>query len=144
MLPVVLDTNCLVSALLFSRNNLKWLRELWQRQAIVPLVCKDTVSELLRVLAYPKFKLTQQEQEILLADFLPYTQVVQIAEVPKGLPCIRDAQDQIFLTLAVVGKAEALITGDQDLLVWQDRFSSPPIMTLTAFYQWYSARFHII
>ena len=53
---VVLDTNCLVSALLFSKQPLAWLRHSWQNGDIIPLASKETVSELIRVLAYPKWR----------------------------------------------------------------------------------------
>jgi len=59
---IVLDTNCIISALIFSRQKMAWLRHSWQSGAIIPLVSKETASELLKVLAYPKFKLTNREQ----------------------------------------------------------------------------------
>ena len=97
---VVIDTNCLVSALIFSRRSFAWLRQAWQAQRFVALASRETVSELLRVLAYPKFKLTRDEQQALLAEFLPYVETVQIDTTPDGLPDIRDADDTIFLVLA--------------------------------------------
>lgn len=51
---VVLDTNCVVSALLFSRGRLAWLRRAWQSGRVVPLVSRGTATKLIRVLAYPK------------------------------------------------------------------------------------------
>ncbi len=113
-----------------------WLRHNWQSGAIIPLVSKKTASELLKVLAYPKFKLTKTEQLLLLADFLPYAETVTSLEVPLNLPVIRDTADQMFITLAVVGKADALVTGDNDLLVFKNVFKTPPIMSLSEFEQW--------
>lgn len=115
---------------------MSWLRHNWQSGAIIPLVSKETASELLRVLAYPKFKLTKTEQLVLLADFLPYAETVTSLEVPVDLHVIRDTADQMFLTLAVVGKADALVTGDNDLLIIKDLFKTPPIMSLSEFEQW--------
>lgn len=135
---VVLDTNCLVSALLFSKQPLAWLRHSWQNGDIIPLASKETVSELIRVLAYPKFKLTREEQELLLADFLPYVETVKVSKVPEGLPIIRDAKDQMFLNLAVVAKADVLVSGDEDILTIQAIFHTPPIMRLTEFKIWLS------
>ena len=37
---------------------------------------KVTVNELMRVLAYPKFTLDTDEQALLLADFLPYAEII--------------------------------------------------------------------
>jgi predicted nucleic acid-binding protein len=67
------------------------------------------------VLAYPKFKLTRDEREALLADFLPYVETVKIDTKPDGLPDIRDGQDIIFLELAAASRADALVTGDGDI-----------------------------
>lgn len=121
MTPVVLDTNVVVSALLFTNGRLAWLRRAWQHKQLQPLVCKATVSELLRVLAYPKFKLTTESREALLADFLPYATAIELPEPWPSLPRCRDEKDQMFLALAQVGNAEALITGDGDLLALRDQ-----------------------
>jgi putative PIN family toxin of toxin-antitoxin system len=77
----------------------------------------------LRVLAYPKFKLTAEEQEQLLADFLPYTEVITLPTPWPDVPACRDQQDQVFLVLARVGRAEALVTGDADLLAMRETFA---------------------
>ena len=127
---VVLDTNCIISTLLFSQQKMAWLRHAWQNEQIIPLASKDTVNELMRVLAYPKFKLGKDEQALLLADFLPYAATVVIDKIPEGLPLIRDKDDQMFLILAVAGKADALVSGDADILQLKDSFFTPPIMTL--------------
>lgn len=133
---VVLDTNCVISALLFSQQKMAWLRHGCQSGDFVPLVNKQTASELLRVLAYPKFKLTKAEQALLLADFLPYAEIIPIIDAPDDLPTIRDPADQKFLTLAVIGKADALIAGDSDLLAIKNSFKLLPIMTLSEFEEW--------
>jgi uncharacterized protein len=133
---IVLDTNCVISALLFSKQKMAWLRHQWQTASIIPLASKETVNELIRVLSYPKFKLSKAEQKLLLADFLPYTETVVIERVPDDLPQIRDKADQMFLILAVVGQAEVLVTGDTDILDIQASFHTPPIMTLAEFKSW--------
>lgn len=64
---IVLDTSVLLSALLFHAGALSWVRLAWQSEAIHPLASHDTTTELIRVLSYPKFKLTSDEREDLLA-----------------------------------------------------------------------------
>ena len=135
---VVLDTNCLVSALIFSRGRFTWLREAWQTKRFIALASRDTVSELLRVLAYPKFKLSQDEQETLLAEFLPFVETVKIETTPEGLPEIRDANDVIFLVLATVAQADALVSGDGDIQSVRDQFHIP-ILTVAEFADWLQA-----
>ncbi|MBO9333149.1 putative toxin-antitoxin system toxin component, PIN family [Achromobacter pulmonis] len=124
MIRVVLDTNVVLSALLFTSGRLAWVRRAWQHGNLRPLVCKETASELLRVLAYPKFKLTAEDQQDLVEDFLPYADVVELPQPWPSLPICRDEDDQVFLVLAYVGQAKALITGDGDLLAMRDEFPS--------------------
>lgn len=127
-LRVVLDTNIVLSALLFASGRLAWLRQAWQTGRIRPLVCKETAAELLRVLTYPKFKLSAAEQEELLADFLPFTETVLLPAVSPELPLCRDPHDQVFLVLARTAAVGALVTGDDDLLDLRETFL-PPIWT---------------
>lgn len=131
----VIYTNILLSALVFSRGKLSRLRQLWQDEQFTPLVSKPTVTELIRVLAYPKFKLTSLDREDLLADYLPYCETVpmpnaqahpQVVELPQSPPC-RDPFDEPFLHLALVGKADYLVTGDRDLLSLVGVFACPII-----------------
>lgn len=129
---VVLDTNVILSAILFARGTTAQLRAAWQAGRCLPLVSARTAQELVRVLAYPKFKLDQADQEELLADYLPYTEVVAIPEPPPAVPDCRDPFDLPFLHLAVTGKALALVTGDADLLSIA-RVGRCPIIRLDAF-----------
>lgn len=69
---MVLDTNVLVSALLVENGRLAWLRRTWQTAAITPVLAESSARELIRVLAYPKFRLTRPAIDRLLADVLPW------------------------------------------------------------------------
>lgn len=137
---VVLDTNVLVSALLFSRGETVWLREAWQAGRLVPLVGRDTTQELIRVLNYPKFKLTRGEQDALLADFLPWAETVHPVDSSPDLPVPRDPDDLMFLTLATTAQAKALVTGDTDLLTLADWIESLRILTPVAFRDFFASR----
>jgi putative PIN family toxin of toxin-antitoxin system len=119
---VVLDTNVLVSALLFRSGRLSWLRQAWQTMALRPVMAKPTTEELLRVLAYPKFRLTSAEVEALLEELLPWVEVFA-APIPSVVKrwTVRDPKDQIFLDLALGAGVDLLVTGDADLLVLSDQ-----------------------
>lgn len=114
---VVLDTSVLLSALLFPKGPLTWIRDLWKSEKIIPLTSKETAQELIRALAYPKFNLNQDEIELILSDYLPYTKVIKLKRAPRSLPKCRDKKDQVFLNLASFGKANYLVSSDKDLLV---------------------------
>jgi putative PIN family toxin of toxin-antitoxin system len=112
---VVFDTNTVISALLFAKGSLAWLRQHWREGGCVPLLSRVTAAELTRVLRYPKFRISPEDGRELLADYLPYCEVIQRVERCK---CIcRDARDQPFLDLAQGGRADLLLSGDQDLLI---------------------------
>jgi uncharacterized protein len=111
---VVFDTTTVVSALLFANGRLAWLRQHWREGGCLPLISRATAAELTRVLGYPKFGLSPDKRRELLADYLPYCEVIELAE--RCASVCRDANDQPFLDLAQGGRADLLISGDQDLL----------------------------
>jgi putative PIN family toxin of toxin-antitoxin system len=113
---VVMDTNIVLSALVFAQGRLAPLRLAWQQARFHSLASSATVAELMRVLQYPKFRLTREAQQELLADYLPFCSTVKIPDKPPPTPPCRDAHDVQFLELAVAGKASFLVTGDQGLL----------------------------
>lgn len=124
---VVIDTNLVLSALVFAHGRLAPLLHAWQGTHCQPLVSSVTATEFIRVLAYPKFKLTAADQQELLADYLPYCTTVRMPAKPPATPACRDPFDLPFLQLAVAGKAAYLVTGDQDLLSLAGRFVCPII-----------------
>lgn len=133
---VVLDTNVVLSALVFGGGLAGRVRLAWQGGAIQPLASTSTVQELVRVLAYPKFRLSALEQQELLADYLPHVKTVRIAQPPPSVLDCRDAMDVPFMQLAVAGKAQVLVSGDRDLLAIAGEFeraSGCPILTMDAF-----------
>lgn len=91
-----------------------WLRGHWSAGGATPLACRASIEELKRVLAYSKFHLSSQGQLELLADYLPYCEVVEPVEACSAR--CRDPKDQALLDLAHCGKAEILVSGDEDLL----------------------------
>ena len=123
---VVIDTNIIVSALIFG-GKVSRLRLAWQDDLFIPLVSKATTTELIRVLAYPKFKLTPTEQEDLISDYILFCEAVTMPDRLPVIPECRDPFDVAFLLLAVVSEADYLVTGDRDLLSLKDNFSCPII-----------------
>ena len=111
---VVFDTTTVVSALLFANGRLTWLRQHWRESGCVPLISRATTAELTRVLGHPKFRLSQEDRRELLAEYLPYCEVVELTE--RCVLICRDANDQPFLDLAQSGRADVLVSGDRDLL----------------------------
>ena len=73
---VVIDTNVLVSALLFDGVPGE-LIECWRQGKILPLASRDIINEFIRVLSYPKFQLNEEEIKFLLnKEILPWFEIV--------------------------------------------------------------------
>ncbi len=110
---VVLDTNTVISALLFTGTASRLLH-LWQARRITPLVSREILQEYLRVLAYPKFRLSDKEiRRLAEEELLPFVETVRVR---RRLAVVRrDPDDNRFLECAVAGRAKYLVTGDQDL-----------------------------
>jgi len=114
---VVLDTNTVLSALLFPRGRLSWIHDLWTAGRILPLVCRETARELIAALAYRKFELGEGEIQTLLAAYLPFTEAIDVSDdTIADVPLCSDPDDQKFLGLAAIGRADVLVSGDRALL----------------------------
>jgi putative PIN family toxin of toxin-antitoxin system len=111
---VVVDTNTLVSALLFT-GSVSRLVPAWQSGRITMVVSRSILEEYLRVLAYPKFRLTSEDvRELIEEEVLPFVETVNPRRRLRVAP--RDPDDETLLECAVAGKVRFLVTGDRDLL----------------------------
>ena len=122
---VVIDTNVLVSALLFKGVPGE-LIECWKQGQIISLTSKKIIAEFIRVLSYPKFKLSEEEINVILQqEVLPWFEVV---EVRKRKPYVLDdPDDDKFIWCGLAGKADCIISGDEHLL----NLKPTPIQVLT-------------
>ena len=121
----VFDTNIVISSLVFQSAGAKRVRTLWLEGQLIPVVSKETTEELIRVLAYPKFKLSALEQNILRDEYLLYAELcLDIRSFQSIYPC-RDPWDQKFIDLALSSQVEGLMSGDQDILIMKDVFPIP-------------------
>ena len=110
---VVLDTNVLISALLF-KGELSRMVRLWQKGRIIPIISKETFDELRAVLEYPKFSLSRAEIKSLIEhEILPFFEVVNVSKHVRG--ACRDPGDDKFISCAISANAECIVTGDKDL-----------------------------
>ena len=136
LVRVVLDTNALVSALLFTGTTSE-LVSLWQRGAITVLLSREILEEYLRVLAYPEFQLSEGEiKELIEEELLPFVQIIKPGLRVHVIK--RDPSDNKFLECAVAGKADVVISGDKELLAirhYRQVRIHTPSQFLKAFYR---------
>ncbi|WP_457755656.1 putative toxin-antitoxin system toxin component, PIN family [Thermodesulfatator indicus] len=136
-LRVVLDTNVLISALLF-RGELSKLILALKQQAFVLLFSEETLKEFIKVLHYPKFGLTKEEIEYLLqSEIMPHAEIINPI-LKFGENVCSDKEDQKFLELAVSAKADYLVSGDNDLLEIKE-FQKIKIISPAEFLKFFSS-----
>jgi uncharacterized protein len=111
----VVDTNVLISALLFKTSVPFLAIELVEKQGII-LYSEATLNELEQVLNRKKFNkyLSLEDRQLFLLKFISSSQLVSITE---NITVCRDEKDNKFLELAISGNANVIVTGDMDLLV---------------------------
>ena len=126
-LRVVLDTNVAISALVYPSGALSWLIPAWQSPDLIPLATPGTLRELWRVLGYPQFGYTLNSRIAAMRQYARWCERVVIPDPPPPVPECRDPHDRPFLEMALLAKADALVTGDQDLLALAPVFSIPII-----------------
>ena len=126
----VLDTNILISALLF-RGVTSRIHTLWKKKSFTIVASREIVEEYLRVLAYPKFNLTEKEiKGIIHEELLPYLEPVSVTEDISGI--CADPDDDKFLACAEAAKADFIVSGDAHLLNMK-KYKGCPIVTVERF-----------
>jgi putative PIN family toxin of toxin-antitoxin system len=123
---LVLDTNVVVSAMLF-RSETARLLELWRERRFRLVASRAILAEYERVLLYPRFKLRPEEAAAIMAEYVrPYCEVWRDAGGPR---VCRDPDDDKFLQCAVSAAADGLVTGDSDILSCGPKYRGVPILT---------------
>ncbi|MFM8296370.1 MAG: putative toxin-antitoxin system toxin component, PIN family [Microcystaceae cyanobacterium] len=112
---LVLDTNIIVSAILSKTGKARQALDKAQDISQV-LMSTSVLVELETVLLRPKFDkyISQLERRFFLTNFLKTVKFIAETEV---VTVCRDPQDDKILNLALSGRAEYIVSGDQDLLV---------------------------
>lgn len=123
-MKVVLDTNVVVSALLYQGSTARF-QDLWRVRALKLVASQPVLDEYVRVLNYPKFKYKPELiTGILQEGLLPWLERVEeyqgrIAHRPT------DPNDEKFLRVALSTKVEAIVSGDPHLTVLNGKYPFP-------------------
>lgn len=111
---VVVDTNVLVSAVLFEGGNEAQILKSAEKGDIDLFISPAIFAEFEDVLSRPRFQLNREEISVASKYVLAVTKlVVPMTSVKTGL---RDADDLKVLECSLASKASHIVTGDQDLL----------------------------
>ena len=126
-MKLVLDTNVIVSALLKRSSAPGQILQLWRDGRFDLLVSDPLYAELTEVLGRRKLKvyLKPELSRRFLELLRDYATWVEVGRVPPHT--VRDPKDLMVLGTAVAGRADLIVSGDQDLLVLR-RFRGIPIL----------------
>jgi len=129
----VLDTNILISRFLVPTGAAAKAVDRALSEGIL-LVSDATLGELVDVLARPKF-----DPYVTVADRANFIRLLggvsRVVPIISQVQACRDTKDDKFLDVAINGAADALITGDRDLLAL-DPFHGVRIIHPAEFLQW--------
>jgi putative PIN family toxin of toxin-antitoxin system len=117
LVRAVVDTNLVVSGLILKHGHPAQLVQALRQRRFLLVLSDVLLEEYQRVLARQRFAqrygLTPQE----IRDFLALLTTAQRATPIRRLPVrVRDVKDNPVLATALGGKADYLVTGDEDLL----------------------------
>jgi hypothetical protein len=120
---VLVDVNVFISYLWSpdSSGNIQELVEAIYENEITLLVFEDLFEELRSTVQRKKHlaaRITLEQVEELIADLLVIGE--QVPAISEPFPqVVRDLKDDYLLAYALVGQADYIVTGDEDLLVLQ-------------------------
>jgi putative PIN family toxin of toxin-antitoxin system len=129
---VVLDTNVLLSGLMAPEGTPGRILATWFEARFDVAMSIEQLAEIGRTLSYPKIfrKLKWDEHRIeqFIRQLYIRTEVVDLHSTSVEIP--RDPKDTPILATLIASKADALVTGDRDLLALREKY---PIQTPAEF-----------
>lgn len=134
-MKVVLDTNVFISGLMLPDSIPGRILSAWQNTHFEVVLSEPMLEEIINVLSYPKIikriKWDQQKIERFALLLRFKTTIVSLDGIEAVVPT--DANDNKILATFIAGKADYLISGDQDLLNLKDQY---PVVTPGEFSRW--------
>ncbi len=118
-ISAVLDTNVLISGLLVAEGHSARLLDAWLAERFTLVTSLFQIEEVLHVLSYPRIarrlSLTEPEFAAFVQSLLVRTRLTTGELRLSGVT--RDPTDDAIVACAVEGRAQFIVSGDQDLLI---------------------------
>jgi len=128
---IVLDTNVIVSALLWRGTPYRLLETLRQHDEVQICSSAALLEELTEVLGRPsavkRLAVIGKTGRALFADYLEAVELVEPLEVPRVVP--GDPDDDHVLAAAVTAQADLIVSGDRKHLLPLGSHQNIPIIT---------------
>jgi putative PIN family toxin of toxin-antitoxin system len=114
----VVDTGVLVSGLILPRGTIGNVLHALRDGRFVPIYSTPMMVEVIDVLGRPKIQTKYHVQPNDIVVLINLVRLRGELVIPKrSIEVCRDPKDNKFLEAALAGEADAIVTGDDDLLV---------------------------
>lgn len=133
MIRAVVDANVLVSALIKLTGSVGPVLLRLRQRAYTLLISRATLDELAEVLHRPrlraKYRLSDRDVRAILRLIVLRCELIR---PERRITACRDPRDDKFLELALSGRAQVIVSGDEDLLTMSP-FEGIPIVSPAKF-----------
>ena len=131
-MKVVIDTNILVSGLMFPESVPGRIIAAWSEAQFDVVSSHEQLAEIGRVLGYSKIRRILKWDDRRIEQFIKQLCIRVEVAAPEsaGVEGLRDPDDAPIVGTLIAADADFLVTGDRDLLALSDRY---PIETPAEF-----------
>ena len=117
MIRAVVDTNILVRAIIKPAGSVGPVLQRLRRREYILLISRAMLDELVEVLYRPRLRTKYQiSDSVLRATIRLIVLRSELIRPDRRIVAARDPRDDKFLEVAVSGCAQAIVSGDEDLL----------------------------
>ena len=113
---LVLDTNVILDLLVFQDPAAEVVRMALDAKLVDAVHTEASMLELIDVIQRPIFKLSQQEQEMILQVWERSTRLLENAAIEPAPFACRDTDDQVFINMAYSIRPALLLSKDLRVL----------------------------
>jgi uncharacterized protein len=127
LVRVVLDTNVLISGIVFGGKPREILEMVINRQLLgisSPVLMAELGDILSKKFGYPKLRVLQVEKKM--------RKIFHMVHPTKSVNIVRDNDDNRVLEAAIEGGCEYVVTGDEDVLILE-KYKGVKILTPAEF-----------
>jgi putative PIN family toxin of toxin-antitoxin system len=118
---LVLDTNVILDLLVFKDHSAEPIRLLLDAKQVDAVRSEASMLELIDVIQRPIFKLSREEQDIILQAWESVTRLLENTAIKAAPFTCRDPDDQVFIDMAYSLRPALLLSKDLRVLELRSR-----------------------
>lgn len=118
---LVLDTNVILDLLVFKEPSTEPIRLALEAQQVDAVRTAASLIELMDVIGRPAFKLSPEDQEVIIQTWVSSTRVLENAAIEEAPFTCHDPDDQVFINMAYSVRPALLFSKDRRVLELQRR-----------------------